>query len=171
MRHNIDTPDSHFCVLDTHVQVGTPSGTIVGVNHATPLFVVDGPVWRYRAVMIDTGRHFLSVNAIKRTIDGMSAFKLNVLHWHILDSTSFPVQSERFPALAIKGAYSSLAVYSLVRVFKSRMSRCLSTNGTFLCVRPQSYDLRFCLLSLCPNSGRPPRYRCVRAVESRAGCG
>ena len=37
---------------------------------------------------------------------------MNVLHWHILDSTSFPVESLKFPNLT-KGAYSANAVYSL----------------------------------------------------------
>ena len=34
---------------------------------------------------------------LRHAIDGMGALKLNVLHWHLIDSTSFPIQSERFP--------------------------------------------------------------------------
>lgn len=97
------------------MQVSTPTGMIAGVNSTVPLVVDDEPVWPYRAVMLDTGRHYLSIETIQKTIDGMAALKLNVLHWHILDSTSFPVQSLKFPQLSAKGAYSSLAVYSLVR--------------------------------------------------------
>jgi hypothetical protein len=97
------------------MQVSTPTGMVAGVNSTVPLVVVDEPVWPYRAVMLDTGRHYLSIETIQKTIDGMAALKLNVLHWHILDSTSFPVQSLKFQQLSAKGAYSSLAVYSLVR--------------------------------------------------------
>lgn len=41
--------------------------------------------------MIDTSRHFLSVDSIKRAIDGMLYTKLNVLHWHIVDDDAFPM--------------------------------------------------------------------------------
>ena len=38
------------------------------------------------------GRHFLSVSKIHHIINGMAMLKLNVLHWHITDSTAFPVK-------------------------------------------------------------------------------
>lgn len=93
--------------------VQTPAGTIAGLTTATPIFVEDRPMWPYRGLMIDTGRHYLGLDTIRRAIDGMAALKLNVLHWHILDSESFPIKSEKFPQLSGKGAYSSMAVYSL----------------------------------------------------------
>ena len=48
---------------------------------ATPLSVRDRPVNSYRGFMIDSGRHFLSIPRIKKTIDGLSMLRLNVLHW------------------------------------------------------------------------------------------
>lgn len=42
----------------------------------------------------------------------MSANKFNTLHWHMLDSTSFPYQSKAYPQLSEKGAYSPKHVYS-----------------------------------------------------------
>jgi len=33
--------------------------------------------------MLDCGRHFLPVDVIYRTLDGMAAVKLNVFHWHL----------------------------------------------------------------------------------------
>ena len=49
---------------------------------------------------------------IKRTLDAMSMAKLNVFHWHVVDSQSFPLEIPGFPELAQKGAYSSQEIYT-----------------------------------------------------------
>ena len=51
--------------------VVTPQGTI-----QAPITISDRPQYAYRGLMIDTGRHFLSVETIKRAIDGMATMKL-----------------------------------------------------------------------------------------------
>lgn len=38
--------------------------------------------------------------------------KLNVFHWHMLDSTSFPYVSKKYPELAAHGAYTPRHVYT-----------------------------------------------------------
>jgi hexosaminidase len=63
--------------------------------------------------MIDTGRHFLSLALIRHAIDGLAALKMNVLHWHLLDSQSFPVASQAYPQLSAAGAFAAAATYSL----------------------------------------------------------
>ena len=42
----------------------------------------------------------------------MAMNKMNVLHWHLVDSEAFPYESKKFPNLHQKGAYSSRHVYS-----------------------------------------------------------
>lgn len=59
--------------------------------------ITDKPIYRHRGLLIDTARNFLSVEMIKKNIDGMALSKLNVLHWHITDSQSFPLESSRLP--------------------------------------------------------------------------
>lgn len=66
----------------------------------------------YRGLMLDTSRHFFSVDAIKRTLVGMSHSKLNRFHWHLTDSQSFPFVSKYYPELAKYGAYSSSEIYT-----------------------------------------------------------
>jgi N-acetyl-beta-hexosaminidase len=55
--------------------------------------------------MMDYSRHFYPVNFIKHTIDAMAASKLNVLHMHITDDQSFPIEVKSVPQLTEKGAY------------------------------------------------------------------
>ncbi|XP_012157520.1 probable beta-hexosaminidase fdl isoform X2 [Ceratitis capitata] len=74
--------------------------------------IVDTPRFRYRGLMLDTSRHYFTVEAIKRTIVGMSHAKLNRFHWHITDTQSFPYVSKNFPEMAIHGAYSEHETYT-----------------------------------------------------------
>uniref|UniRef100_A0A8R1HYI4 Beta-hexosaminidase n=1 Tax=Caenorhabditis japonica TaxID=281687 RepID=A0A8R1HYI4_CAEJA len=74
--------------------------------------IYDKPRFPVRGIMIDSSRHFLSVNVIKRQLEIMSMNKLNVLHWHLVDSESFPYTSEKFPELHGVGAYTPRHVYS-----------------------------------------------------------
>ncbi|KAE9547777.1 hypothetical protein FO519_009013, partial [Halicephalobus sp. NKZ332] len=73
----------------------------------------DHPRFPHRGVMIDTARHFLSVNILKRQIDLMAQNKMNVFHWHIVDSESFPYTSTKYPELSEKGAYTPKHVYTV----------------------------------------------------------
>jgi len=70
------------------------------------------PIHSYRGLMLDTSRHYFSVESIKRTIVGMSHSKLNRFHWHLTDSQSFPFVSKYYPELAKFGAYSSSEIYT-----------------------------------------------------------
>ena len=69
-------------------------------------------IFRYRGLMLDTSRHYFSVEAIKRTLAGMSHAKLNRFHWHMTDSQSFPFVSKYYPELAAHGAYSERETYT-----------------------------------------------------------
>lgn len=60
--------------------------------------------------MIDTSRHFLSVPAIKHVIDGLLYNKMSILHWHLIDEDSFPMEVQARPELSqygkLSGTYS-----------------------------------------------------------------
>ena len=75
-----------------------PDGDAYVVAHS-PAVIEDAPRFRYRALMVDAARHFLPRALLERTLDAMAAAKLNVLHLHISDEESFPVQSKSFPTL------------------------------------------------------------------------
>ncbi|EOY10640.1 Beta-hexosaminidase 2 [Theobroma cacao] len=94
--------------LETFSQMvwGDPSVVPVGV------YVWDAPLFAHRGVMLDTSRNYYAVEDILRTIGAMSANKLNVFHWHITDSHSFPLMVPSEPELAAKGSYGPDMIYS-----------------------------------------------------------
>ena len=67
---------------------------------------------QFRATMIDTSRHYYPVEVIPQHLDAMAYSKFNVLHWHLVDSVSFPYQSKAFPEMAVAGAWSPDHVYT-----------------------------------------------------------
>lgn len=54
--------------------------------------------------MIDTVRHFQTVDSIKKMITGMARYKLNTLHLHLTDDQGWRIESKRFPNLTEIGA-------------------------------------------------------------------
>jgi hexosaminidase len=77
-----------------------------------PISIQDSPAFPYRGFMLDTARNYFPVDDIKRTLDSMSSVKINTLHWHIVDSQSFPLRLNDFKELADTGAYSPSQIYS-----------------------------------------------------------
>jgi len=64
----------------------------------------DAPRFRWRGLMIDSGRHFEPVAVVKRNLDGMAAMKLNVFHWHLTEDQGFRMESRVFPRLTGEGS-------------------------------------------------------------------
>jgi hexosaminidase len=66
--------------------------------------IEDSPRFPWRGLTIDVSRHFISVETLKRNIDGMAAVKMNVLHLHLSDDQGFRIASRQFPRLAEMGS-------------------------------------------------------------------
>ncbi|KAG6818386.1 hypothetical protein H0H93_005346, partial [Arthromyces matolae] len=81
-----------------------------------PVHIQDSPAYPYRGFMLDTARNYFPVEDIKRTLDAMSWVKINTLHWHVVDSQSFPLVVPGYTELSAKGAYSSDQVYTAADV-------------------------------------------------------
>eukprot|EP01113_Clastostelium_recurvatum_P013610 TRINITY_DN1724_c0_g1_i3.p1 TRINITY_DN1724_c0_g1~~TRINITY_DN1724_c0_g1_i3.p1 ORF type:complete len:531 (+),score=117.02 TRINITY_DN1724_c0_g1_i3:2207-3799(+) len=76
-----------------------------------PWSISDHPRFPHRGLLMDTSRHFFSVHYLHKLLDSMSYAKMNVLHWHIVDAQSFPMQSAAYPLLW-KGAWSPSERYT-----------------------------------------------------------
>jgi len=66
--------------------------------------IEDRPRFPWRGLMIDSGRHFIPLDVIKRNLDGMQAVKMNVFHWHLSENQGFRAESRKFPKLHEQGS-------------------------------------------------------------------
>lgn len=87
--------------LETFLQMVRRDGGRLVVPAAT---VEDQPRFPWRGLLIDPCRRFQPPEVIKRTLDGMAAVKLNVLHLHLSDDQGFRIESRRFPRLHEQGS-------------------------------------------------------------------
>jgi hexosaminidase len=88
--------------METFLQlVGTGSSSAFRVPEVV---VRDRPRFPWRGLMLDCSRHFMPLETVKRTLDGMAAVKLNTFHWHLTDDQGFRVESRRYPELHRMGS-------------------------------------------------------------------
>jgi hexosaminidase len=88
--------------METFLQMVVPgSSCCFGVPSVV---IEDRPRFPWRGLMLDSARHFMPLDTVKRTLDGMAAVKLNVFHWHLTDDQGFRVESRRYPELHRMGS-------------------------------------------------------------------
>ncbi|HET6553436.1 MAG TPA: family 20 glycosylhydrolase [Dyella sp.] len=99
------TPRGAFYGSVTLWQLLTPAGWTRGAPVAVAHGVIDDhPRFAWRALLLDSGRHYQSVADIKRLIDWMSLHKLNVLLWHITEDQGWRLEIPKYPELTKIGA-------------------------------------------------------------------
>ncbi|MEI7525140.1 MAG: beta-N-acetylhexosaminidase [Mariniphaga sp.] len=63
------------------------------------LKIEDKPRFKWRGLMLDCSRTFISKEQIKRYLEILSFFKMNVLHMHLTDDQGWRVEILRYPEL------------------------------------------------------------------------
>jgi hexosaminidase len=66
--------------------------------------IVDFPKYPFRGYMLDTCRHFFTIEEIKKQILAMSKIKLNVFHWHLTEDQGWRIQIDKYPKLTEVGS-------------------------------------------------------------------
>ena len=61
--------------------------------------IVDWPAFKIRGFMHDIGRSYLSVDELKKEIEILSRYKINVFHWHLTENQAWRLESKIFPML------------------------------------------------------------------------
>jgi hexosaminidase len=77
-----------------------------GVEWKVPCgHIVDVPRFAWRGHLFDVGRHFFTVDEVKRAIDLLALHKANVLHWHLTEDQGWRIEIKRYPKLTEVGAW------------------------------------------------------------------
>lgn len=66
--------------------------------------IADEPRFRWRGLSLDVSRHFFTVDEVKKYIDVMAHYKLNVFHWHLTDDEGWRIQIDKYPRLTEVGS-------------------------------------------------------------------
>jgi hexosaminidase len=65
----------------------------------------DAPCFAWRGLHLDTCRHFMPVDFIKKFIDLMAVHKMNTFHWHLTDDQGWRIEIKKYPLLTEIGAW------------------------------------------------------------------
>ncbi len=120
----------HLVVSPTHVILSAPNP--LGILHGLQTFlqlvdttprgftvasvtIDDAPRFPWRGLMLDSGRHFMPLDVVRQTLDGMEAVKLNVFHWHLSENQGFRIESKVYPLLQEKGSDGNYYTQDQVR--------------------------------------------------------
>lgn len=63
----------------------------------------DSPVYPLRGSMLDVARHFFGVKDVKRYIDLLAYYKMNLLHLHLSDDQGWRIEIKSWPNLTVHG--------------------------------------------------------------------
>ena len=102
------------------IQAATQAGLFYGMQTLRQLFppkgskeefslpclsIVDMPRFGWRGFLLDEARHFFGMETIKKVLDWLAFFKINVFHWHLTDNQGWRVEISKYPRLTEVGGY------------------------------------------------------------------
>jgi len=98
-----ETDGFHRGAVTLRQVLGLAHGEARGV--VPPTRIRDRPRFGIRGVMLDVARHFFPVTFLKRLLDWMYLYKLNVFHWHLTDDEGWRLEVKALPNLTAFGAW------------------------------------------------------------------
>lgn len=101
-----------------HITAGFQNGIMRGIQTLRQLFVTafqtgekrekwylpclsieDSPQFRHRGLLLDVCRHFFDKEVVKKYIDALAYYKMNVLHLHLTEDQGWRMPIEKYPLL------------------------------------------------------------------------
>jgi len=74
-------------------------------NQLPCLKISDAPSFAWRGMHLDVCRHFFTKEEVKKYIDYLAMYKMNVFHWHLTDDQGWRLAVEKFPKLTEIGGW------------------------------------------------------------------
>lgn len=121
----IENPEGYRLKVDAkgvEIAGATPAGVFYGVQtlrKSLPVMprdsvaesvdlplvtVTDAPRFGYRGMLLDVGRYYLPMDAVKQFIDLMALHNMNTFHWHLTDDQGWRLELPNHPELTEKGS-------------------------------------------------------------------
>jgi len=94
-----------FYAVQTLRQLSPGASATGKLGDAFPAVEIsDYPRYHWRGLLLDECRHFFGINEVKRLLDQMAFYKMNVLHWHLTDDQGWRIEIDAYPDLAKYGS-------------------------------------------------------------------
>ena len=110
VRIEASTADGVYYAMQSFMRL-LPANVILGKEgaegtvYALPVArIEDEPRFPYRGFMLDVSRHFFTIEEVKKMIDLMAIYKMNVFHWHLTDDQGWRAEIKQYPLLTTIGA-------------------------------------------------------------------
>ena len=94
-----------YYALVTLAQLLPPLARSVDVVSVACGTVKDNPAYTWRGLMLDSSRHFQSVETLESILELMALHKLNRFHWHLTDDQGWRLEVPSWPRLTEVGAW------------------------------------------------------------------
>jgi hexosaminidase len=104
------TPAGLFYGVQTLLQLLPPEiegqGAAENIVWSIPsVKIEDRPRFVWRGMHLDVGRHFLPKEFVKRYIDLLAMYKMNMFHWHLTEDQGWRIEIKKYPRLTEVGAW------------------------------------------------------------------
>ncbi len=94
-----------FYACQTLIQILTQYSSGEGSINIPALSISDSPAFSWRGMHLDVSRHFFPPEFIKKYIDLLAFYKMNVFHWHLTDDQGWRIEIKKYPELTAAGAF------------------------------------------------------------------
>lgn len=140
------SPEAYILVVSPdriEIKAGSAHGIFNGIQTLKQLsrdgviipccVIRDVPAFEWRGFMIDVGRNYVSPAILKKIIDKMSFYKLNIFHFHPTEDIAWRLESRLYPQLtAPEHMLRDKGMYYTVGEVRELIDYCRARHITFI---------------------------------------